>query len=144
MKLEEIYDEWAKDSKLDRTELGSIALNVPQLHHKYFKMFSHERILLRKLEQDMKKLKKLKWEYYTGVLDHETLKEYKWEPFPQKILKQDVPTYIESDSDIITLNLKTAIQQEKVLVLESIVKSVMNLGFHVKSAIDWEKFKTGQ
>ena len=58
MKLEEIFGEWEKDSKVDRTELGDVALNIPKLHHKYFKLFSHERLLLRKLEQDMKKLKK--------------------------------------------------------------------------------------
>ena len=144
MKLEEIFGEWEKDSKVDRTELGDVALNIPKLHHKYFKLFSHERLLLRKLEQDMKKLKKLKWEYYTGVLDQESLEEMKWEPFLQKILKQDVPTYIDSDSDIITLNLRIAVQQEKIDALDSIIKSVMNLGFQVKSAIDWEKFKTGQ
>lgn len=144
MKLEQIFDEWERDSKVDRTELGYAALSIPKLHHKYFKIYSHERLLLKKLEQDMKRLKKLKWEYYTGVLDQETLNEYNWEPVLLKILKQDVPTYIDSDNDIITLNLRIAVQQEKVDTLESIIKAIMSLGFQIKSAIDWEKFKTGQ
>lgn len=144
MKLEEIFSHWEKDSNVDRTELGEVALNIPRLHHKYFKMFSHERLLLRKLEQDVKKLKKLKWEYYTGVLDQQSLEEVGWTPFGLKILKQDVPTYIDSDNDVIHLNLRIAVQQEKIDALESIIKSIMNLGFQVKSAIDWEKFKTGQ
>jgi hypothetical protein len=144
MKLEEIFENWDKDSNVDRTELGNVALDIPKLHHKYFKIFSHERLLLRKLEQDMKKLKRLKWEYYTGVLDQESMEERGWEPFGLKILKQDVPTYIDSDNDIINLNLRIAVQQEKIDALESIIKAIMNLGFQVKSAIDWAKFTSGQ
>lgn len=144
MKLDEIFAEWATDSSVDRTELGLAALNIPKLHHKYFKIFSHERLLLKKLEQDMKRLKKLKWEYFTGILDQDTLEEMKWEPFALRILKQDVPLYIESDGDVIALNLRIALQQEKTEALESIIRSIMNLGFQIKSAIDWVKFTTGQ
>lgn len=144
MKLEEIFDQWSKDSTIDKTELGQAAINIPQLHHKYYKIFSQERLLLKKLEQDMKKLKKVKWEYYCGILDQETLEQNGWEPVQLKILKQDIPTYMDSDNDIIQLNLRIAIQQEKIELLESVIRNIMNMGYNVKAAIDWVKFTSGQ
>lgn len=144
MKIEEIFEQWNNDSTIDKTELGNAALNIPKLHHKYYKIFSHERLLLKKLEQDMKRLRKLKWEYYCGILDHETLQEQQWEPIQLKILKQDIPTYMDSDENIINLNLRIAIQQEKIELLESIIRNIMNMGYNVKAAIDWVKFTSGQ
>jgi hypothetical protein len=39
--------------------------------------------------------------------------------------------------------LKIAVQQEKVDVLESIIKSIKDRGFQIKNAIEWERFKVG-
>ena len=41
MVLEEIYELWHKDSIIDKTELGDESLKIPQLHHKYFKIYSN-------------------------------------------------------------------------------------------------------
>ena len=35
MKLEDILSEWAKDSKIDNTELDKESLKIPALHNKY-------------------------------------------------------------------------------------------------------------
>jgi hypothetical protein len=51
--------------------------------------------------------------------------------------------HIDSDSDIIKSTLRIAVQQEKVDVLESIIKSLNGRGYNIKAAIDYEKFKTG-
>jgi hypothetical protein len=58
-------------------------------------------------------------------------------------MKSELPMHIDSDSDIIKSTLRIAVQQEKVDVLESIIKSLNGRGYNIKSAIDWEKFKTG-
>jgi hypothetical protein len=60
-----------------------------------------------------------------------------------KVLKSDVPQYIDTDEDIIKLNLKMYAQSEKVDYLEAIIKQIVNRGYQVKSIIDWEKFKVG-
>jgi len=73
----------------------------------------------------------------------EELKEHGWQPFQLNVLKSDVPMHIEADQDIINLNLKIAMQQEKVDVLESIIKSIKDRGFQIKNAIEFEKFKVG-
>ena len=143
MKLEEIQSHWEKDSVIDRSELGEESLKIPQLHSKYYKIYSEERMSLRKLEYQYNHLKKLKSSYYNGSMSEEELNEHGWEPNPLKILKSDIPMYIESDSDVITLQTKIDMQQEKVEFVESVIKSFTTRGYQIKSAIDWEKFKVG-
>ena len=143
MKIEELLDLWSTDCNVDRTELGDEALKIPKLHSKYLRHFTEERLLLRRLEEERKQLVKVKHDYYRGVLPEEDLKANGWEPFQYSVLKSDIPMHIEADGDIIKINLKIAMQQEKVDTLESIIKSISNRGFLIKSAIDFEKFKVG-
>ena len=143
MKLEEIYDAWKQDSQIDRTELGEESIKIPKLHHKYFQVYSSEKLLLRKQESDMKKLKLQEHEFYTQGHTEET-RSLNWELPPKGlILKSDIPMYIEADDDIIKLSLRIGMQQEKVELLESIIKSLTNRGFQIKAAIDWSKFTMG-
>ena len=143
MKLEEILDSWSEDCNIDRTELGEEALKLPKLHSKYLRAFTEERLTLRKMEEDRKQLVLTKHDYYRGVLPDEDLKALGWEPFRMTLLKSDIPMRMEADQDIIKINLRIAMQQEKVDTLEAIIKSISNRGFLIKSAIDYEKFKVG-
>ena len=142
MKLEEIYSEWKKDSEIDMTSLGDESIKIPKLHHKYFQVYSSEKLLLRKYEAEMKQLKLVKYEFYTMGLNEDTPKDWKLPPRGM-ILKTDIPMYIEGDKEIIDLSLKIGLQQEKVDLLESIIKSLTNRGFQIKAAIDWYKFTMG-
>jgi Recombination, repair and ssDNA binding protein UvsY len=143
MKLEEIQAAWERDSQLDRTELGEESLRIPQLHSKYYKMYSAERLLMRKLEGEFKQFYKDKMEYYCGTIDDQTLDHYGWEPNPLKILRTDLSIYLEGDKELCEAALKVDYQKEKVDFIESIIKSLPNRGFQIKSAIEWEKFKMG-
>lgn len=143
MKIDEIFEQWEQDSKIDPTNLSAASLEIPRLHHKYFKMFSQERLLFKKMEQDAKALHRLKVEYYAGTIDQETLTEQGWEPNPLKILKSDIPTFIDGDDDIIKSNLKLAMQKEKVELLEAIIRTLNNRGFLIKNSIDWQRFQAG-
>lgn len=143
MKLDEILDMWSVDCNVDRTELGDEALKIPKLHSKYLRHYSEERLLLRRLEEEKRELIKLKHDYYRGVLSEDELKSNGWEPFRLSVLKSDIPMHIDADYDIVRMNLKIAMQNEKVDTLESIIKSISNRGYLIKSAIDFEKFKVG-
>lgn len=143
MKLEEIFEMWAKDSDIDRTELGKESLKIAKLHYNYYRIFSNERLLLKKMESEHKQLYKDKYDWFNGVMDSDRLKELNWEPNYVKIMKAEIPMHIDSDKDIVKSNLRIAVQQEKVDVLESIIKSLQGRGYNIKAAIDYEKFKTG-
>jgi len=143
LKIEEIIAEWDKDCKIDETELGHESSKIPQVHNKYLKIYMGERASMFRMRANLKKLKRTLIEYYQGELDQEELEELGREQFYKKILKNEVETYIESDDDFIQANLKLALQEEKVSYVESVIKSVNNRGFQIKSAIDWLRFTTG-
>ena len=64
-------------------------------------------------------------------------------PARGRILKQDVGIYMDSDREIVALSLRIGMQQEKVEMLELIIKSVQNRGYQLKTALDWIKFTSG-
>ena len=143
MKLEEIYEMWAKDGDIDETNISGESAGIPKLHNKYFQFYVQEGLRLKKLKADYKQLYKLKTEYYKGELDSEELKEYGWTPQPLKILRQDIPTYLEADDDIVNHSLKIGLQEAIVEYLESIIRQINNRNFYLKNIIDWERFRTG-
>ena len=143
MKIDNIHELWKVDSAIDLTEPGEAAIDIAKLHHKYHQILSSERLTLRKQEADMKKLKLEKYEFYTQGPNEET-QEKGWKlPSKGLILKADIPMYLEADPDIIELSLRIGYQQEKIELLESIIKSLMNRGYNLKVFVDWQKFKNG-
>jgi hypothetical protein len=143
MKLEDIQLAWEKDCNIDRTELGEESLKISQHHSKYFKLFSYERLQLKKLEKEYKEQYRVKFEYYNGILSHEDLKQRGWEPFNLKVLKSDLNIYLDSDEDLISMQLRLDMQKEKIDFLENIIKSLNTRGYQINNAISWEKFKVG-
>lgn len=143
MKIEKIFEEWDADTDFDKTELGDEALKVSKLHHKYFRILSQERITRRSLEADLKILRLEKFEFYTQGPSKESV-ERGWEMPPiGRVVKSEVNNYMEADKDMIALSLKIGIQNEKIDLLESIIKTILSRGYNIKAAIDWEKFKMG-
>jgi hypothetical protein len=143
MKLDELESLWANDAAIDSTYLDRESLKTPQLHSKYFKMYSQERLRLKKMDSDYKKLYLAKWEYYTGKMSDEELQEYGWEPFLKNVLRQDVSIYIEADTDIRDTLLKVAVQKQKVDFIEDVIKQLNKRSFDIKNAIEWQKFTNG-
>jgi hypothetical protein len=143
MKLDDIHTQWEADSKIDRVALEDESLKIPQLHHKYWKIFCVERSTLKQLENDHKCLYKDKHEYFQGILDEDTLVAHAWKPWALKVLRSDLPMYIDSDKDIQTLRGKIDLQQTKLELLESIIKTLATRGYQIKSAIEFIKFKMG-
>lgn len=143
MTVDEILENWHQDVNIDKTELGEEALKIPKLHHKYYQIFVKEKLILRKQEAEMKQLKLDKYEFLTQGPNEET-KDKGWKLPPKgMILKGDIPMYLEGDTDIINLSLKIGYQQEKIELLDSIIKSIMNRNFVIKNGIDWQKFTMG-
>lgn len=140
--IDELLEEWRKDSVIDRLEPGKALLDIPKLHSKYLNILSRHRLLSKESEFKLNKMRKLKWEYYTGKLDEDDLKKYGWEPFPY-VLKSELSTYLESDDDINKHLAIKAMHDEIVDLCLSILKELNSRTWELKSFIDWEKFVQG-
>ena len=140
--LDDLLEEWRKDSDIDRTEPGKALLNIPKLHSKYLNILSKHRLLAKEAEFKYNKWKKLKWEYYTGKLDDDDLQKYGWKPFPF-VLKTDITTYLDSDEDLNKYLAAKVLHDEIVDVCGSIIKELNSRTYQLRSFIDWEKFIQG-
>ena len=144
MKIDDVVGMWQKDCKIDETELSLESLNVPALHAKYLKIYSTQRLKLRSLNLKKKELKVKLGDYYKGDLNNpEDLEEIGREPWPKKVLKQDLRYYIESDKEMVDINIKVAYQEELVDVCQEIIKNINNRGFVIKNSIDFMRFTMG-
>lgn len=143
MKLETIFELWEHDSKINREELDHESLNASKLHQKYHKIYTQERLILRKYEIELKQLRLEKFEFLTQGPTRETHEKGWVLPPIGKILKADANLYIDTDKEVVEHTLKIGIQHEKIEFLESIIKSIMNRGFQIKNAIDFIKFQSG-
>jgi len=140
--IEQILNYWTSDSNIDQTEPGKELLKIPKLHNKYLTILTKHKMAAKKANFDYLRMRKIKWEYYTGKLSREELEQYGWEPF-QFTLKSDISTYLESDADLIKLLEKKIYHEEAVSVVEAIMSELKNRHWEIKSYIDWEKFVSG-
>ena len=143
MKLEDIQELWHRDSEIDYTELGTESIRIPQIHDKYLKIFTDERIRLKGVEFELSKMVRTKTEYYSGKMSQEELERHGWEQYLGRLLKNEIANYIESDDDVIKLKQQLVVLQEKINYLDSVIRMINNRGFQIKNALDWLKFSHG-
>lgn len=144
MNIDDLMEEWSKDSKIDETEPGRELAKIPSLHAKYLRIMTHHNLLAKKFMADFNKAKKTKWEYYSGDLNNpEDLEVLGLEPWLKKTLRQDIPMYIDSDPLLNNILIKKTVHQEVVDFCGSVLKELNNRTWQLKSFIDWEKFTSG-
>lgn len=141
--LEHILKQWETDTDIDQTEPGKELLKIPKLHNKYLSILTKHKIASKKAQFDYLRMRKVKWEYYTGKMPKEELDSYGWEPF-QFTLKSDITTYLEADGDLIKLLEKKVYHEETISVLESILNELKQRTWQLRDFISWEKFIGGQ
>ena len=142
--IDDLMEEWSKDSKIDETEPGRELAKIPSLHAKYLRIMTHHNLLAKKFMADFNKAKKTKWEYYSGDLNNpEDLEVLGLEPWLKKTLRQDIPMYIDSDPLLNNILIKKTVHQEVVDFCGSVLKELNNRTWQLKSFIDWEKFTSG-
>ena len=103
MTLEQVLDEWSKDSHIPSNNLDEASRETPKLHAKYLALLSNAKLRLRKAEMDQKSLLKLKWLYYNGKMSKEEIEATGWDYDPfngLKIMKGEMDYYYDSDKEI--------------------------------------------
>ena len=140
--MEELIEQWEKDSKIDQTEPGKEITRIPLLHSKYNKYLSLHNLSGKKCITDINKMKKLKWLYYTGKMDQEQLQELGWEPF-RFTLKSDISVYIDGDEDLARLNQRKQYHEEASSFCINVMKEINARTYQLRAFIEWERFIQG-
>ena len=144
MNIENMMEIWSEDVKMDNLDLDTESLKIPNLHAKWLNILTKERQKLRRLTIKKQQLSKTLAEYYRGELNNpEDLAIIKREPYLKTVLKAEINTYVDTDSDMIELNLRVSYQQEIVDVVEEIMKAINGRQWNIRNAIEWRKFSNG-
>ena len=143
MNIGELFEAWEQDSVFERDLITEESIKVPQLHSKWMKMLSTERMRLKSVQFQYKEMYRIKHEYYRGDLDIEDIQTYGWEPMHLKILRSDLQMYLDADPQLGEMQQKVDIAQEKIKFIEGVIQQINTRGFQIKNVIDWEKVKSG-
>jgi hypothetical protein len=143
LKIDDLGKMWGEDLNIDETAIASEAARIPVLHNKYYMIYVQEVLRLKMLRTQLTTLTKDKTEYYNGSLDPAELKKRGWAPNSLRILKADIPKYVESDNDVIDMSLKISLAETLVKYLEDIIKQISNRNFILKNILEWNKFQSG-
>ena len=139
--LDTIQEMWEKDSKMDIDNLHTESLNIPILHAKYFDLYNTINLLKKKSEQQKKKIRHEKYEYFTGKADPDVYVE---NPFPKKIRdKETLQGYLDSDEKLSQVCLKIEYYETLLSYIESILKMIQNRTYQIKNAIEFIRFQSG-
>ena len=134
MNLETLNDMWEKDSQLNDEKLDHDSLAIPKLHAKYLRIYNSFCSLRDQQELTVKTVYRDRWEYYTGKSE---------KPSHIKLLKTDVPIYLESDGEYQKAVLKFKYLNQMVESIKTILTAINNRSFHIKNAIEFAKFLKG-
>lgn len=144
MKLNEIQDEWSKDSRIDETNLGGESAKIPKLHSKYLNLLVNAKLSVRKCEGDYLRMRRQKYRYYRGEMTQQELEDLNWNQWQGvKPIKNEMDEFLATDTDLIQLQDKLEYHKTVLLLLESIMKSISSRTWDVKNSIEWTKFTNG-
>lgn len=144
-----VRSEWDEDSKIDfqfkdksySADLAQLSLNIPFQHNKYLNFYIDLSQVKTSVEFELRKITKEKREYYGGEAD---AKVYAEKPFGSSIkTSEKMKVYLESDEDIINSEAKISYINQVLHFLDNVLKMISQRNYHIKNAIEWEKFING-
>ena len=132
---------WEKDSHMDMDNLHDESVKIPQLHQKYYTLYTTIKLLRTKSSDTLSKVRLERYNYYSGKAPAEAYVE---EPFPYKVRdKESMNMHLSADSKLATIKLKLDYYDVMLAYLEDILKMIHNRGYQIKNSIDYLKFQSG-
>ena len=141
MRFDELQQMVDVDLKIDDTELDIESIKTPQIHNKYLKFYTQFCLQLKKVRDERKSLYRDKWEYYTGKSPPEVYQE---KPFDLKILRTDVPIYLDADTELQEIGQKEEYIKMMVEYTERVLKEINTRNWTIRNTIEWKKFLHGE
>lgn len=144
MTFDDLSQEYKKDEiDINSPMLDEVAGQIPSIHRKWLDILAAEQKELISLRKSRNKLRRLKWEYYSGKLDQETLTKMGWDQFNHKIMRTDLDKYLESDKDLQKFDVAIEETNARISYIESVLKEILNRNWLLRNMIEWRKFISG-
>jgi hypothetical protein len=131
MNLDELFKEIEQDLTISFENLHEKTYKIPNYHSKYLKLYFEQKRILNKCNEELGKLYKNKYYYYTEQY------EYKLDT------TKEINFHIYSDEEYSKANLKTENQKLLVDCLERTLKRVQFLSKDVSNIQEQLKYMQG-
>lgn len=141
--VDEIINMWNGENHIHEDQLSLECSRTPQLHSKYIKILCLEKSLLDKRRKEYEILKQRKKEYYGGKFSQQDYQETGWDLFDLKLLKNEIPDYLESDSDLQNSLIRMNAQEYKVQLVDEIIKQINGRNWLIRNMIEYQKLMNG-
>ncbi len=141
MSLYELTSEAENDLEIDRSRLDVEALRTPKIHNRWLKKLYQRKDKIFALELKKKILMKEKWLYYTGKASDETY--VKNGAFHLKLMKQEVPMFVEADEQIQEIDVKIHVVKQEVEFIQKTIEEINRRSFHITNALKALAFLNG-
>lgn len=142
--LEELYEHWFKDSKIDDIKLHRESTRTPNIHAKYCAIRSHHNMVGKSIGAEIARTKKWKTEYYTGKLPKDELRERNLEAYHNHALKNEVQPLLDADEELLKLSAKKFHHDEIVSFCNDVLKMLSHRTYAIGNAIKWEMTLMGK
>ena len=139
MNLNDLKEMCNKDTTIG-IDLDGYSISIPELANKYHQLRHDEKNLLRFLKSQYDIIKLSRWKYYSGKANPD---EYNKEPFDLKVLRNDIDMFLSADKLIRDIKDKVEEQEEKIKLIDTTAKNIINASFNISNAIKWKKFLSG-
>ena len=144
MTLDELRDEWEVDSVIDTANLGTSTLGLVKIMSKYLRYYYDERVVMRRLDTRLKKLRHVKQDFLMNG-HNEVTQKMGWKLPPKGRLdnKAELQSYLDVDHDMVAASEELAAQVDKVEMIKSWTEVIKTMHFKVSQVLDEMKFKAG-
>lgn len=143
MTLDTLHTEWSQDQDLTLDQPDKTLRGVPFLHSKWWKYYTTERQRYLVIKEEHDNLRRAKFEWYLGRMDDAERQKRGWPLQHLRIVRQEVDTYLSSDTDLLPFAAKLEHQELKLKFIEDVIKSINGRGYLVKTYVDYLRFSQG-
>jgi hypothetical protein len=145
MTLDELIDQWEKDSTVDGDNLDRESIRTPNIHSKYLRIMMTYKMKLSALKVEYSTLRQTKFRYYRGEMGKAELEQYGWEQWQGvKPLKSDMNEFLDGDSDLNKITIKCQYLENMIQGIESMMNQIKARDWQIRNSIEWKKFIAGQ
>lgn len=143
-KLDQYLKLWEKDAVMDKSDLVSESLKIPYLHGEWYKRYLNEKKTYNSWKEGRSRIIGLLYQYYSGDILESELNELGREPlYKSYSTSEKIKRMVESDKQLVKLNMKIENQKDVVDFLKSAIDSINGRSYHINNAINFMKFEHG-
>ena len=141
MDLEELKESWKYDSHINKNDPGNESLNIPSLHSKYWNILSSKRLLLKKLQRELKIAERQLRDWIKGRNEGQELGRG---TFQFIVTKEEEKQRIETDPIYIRVKEKIELVEEEIEYIRGVIDMINGRSFQINNAIKFLAFSQGQ